>query len=279
MNLSWLQSAMMGFVSGLSEPLPMSPEAHRGLLRVFMGAESEGPLFTLMCHIAVLVVVLMTGRLELGRLRRTSKLLKTPPRRRTGQPDLNSAGTLKLLRSAALLAVIGRMLSVHLSAIADKLYLLFPALIAGGLLLWLPTQFKTANKDGRHLAPTDGMLMGLGAAASAIPGISLVGASAAIGSMGGVERRYAIRFSWILLVISLGAAVVIDLLAIAGTGFSFELTALLKAVLGGACAAGGAYLGVQLMLSMLRRGGNGLSGFCYYNWGMALLCLVLFLLV
>ena len=62
MNLSWLQSAMMGFVSGLSEPLPMSSEAHRGLLRQLMGVESEGPLFLLMCHIAVLVVVLMTGR-------------------------------------------------------------------------------------------------------------------------------------------------------------------------------------------------------------------------
>lgn len=279
MNLSWLQSAMMGFVSGLAEPLPMSPEAHRGLLRVFMGAASEGPLFTLMCHIAVLVVVLMTGRLELGRLRRTSKLLQTPPRRRTGQPDLNSVGTLKLLRSAALLTVIGRMLSVHLSTIADTLSLLFPALIVGGLLLWLPTQFRTANKDGRHLAPADGMLMGFGAALSAIPGISLVGASAAAASIRGVERRYAIRFSWMLLVISLAAAIVIDLLAIAGTGFRFELTELLRAVLGGACAACGAYLGVRLMLSILRRGGNGLSGFSYYNWGMALLCLVLFLLV
>ena len=69
MNLSWLQSAMMGFVSGFSEPLPMSAEAHRGLLRQCFGVESEGPLFLLMCHIAVLAVILMTGRLELNRLR------------------------------------------------------------------------------------------------------------------------------------------------------------------------------------------------------------------
>lgn len=279
MNLSWLQSAMMGFVSGLSEPLPMSSEAHRGLLRQLMGVESEGPLFLLMCHIAVLVVVLMTGRLELGRLRRTSKLLRTPPRRRTSHPDLNSAGTLKLLRPAALIAVIGRMLSVHLDGIADKLYLLFPTLIVSGLILWLPTQLRTANKDGRHLAPTDGMLMGAGAALSALPGISLVGTAASVGSVRGVERRYAVRFSWILLVISLAAAILIDLLAIAGTGFSFELSELLRAVLGGACAAGGAYLAVQLMLSLVRRGSRSLSGFSYYNWGLALLCLVLFLLV
>jgi len=29
----------------------------------------------------------------------------------------------------------------------------------------------------------------------------------------------------------------------------------------------------------MRRGGKGISGFSYYNWGLALLCLVLFLLV
>lgn len=279
MNLSWLQSAMMGFVSGLSEPLPMSAEAHRGLLRQFFGVESEGPLFLLMCHVSVLVVVLMTGRLELNRLRRTGKLLKLPPRRRTGHPDLNSAGTLKLLRPAALIVIIGRMLSIHVRVIADRLYLLFPILIAGGLILWLPTQFRTANKDGRHLSPADGMLMGLGTALSALPGISAVGASASIGSILGVERRYAVRFSWILLVISLAAAIGVDLLTIAGTGFSFELGELLRAVLGGVCAAGGAYLAVQIMLSLIRRGDRGLSGFSYYNWGLALLCLILFLLV
>lgn len=279
MNLSWLQSAMMGFVSGLSEPLPLSAEAHRGLLRTMMGVDAEGPLFTLMCHIAVLVVVLMTGRLELGRLNRTRKQMKLPPRRRTGHPDLNSEGTLKLLRSAALLTIVGRLLSVHLGVIADKLYLLFPVLIAGGVLLWLPTQFRTANKDGRHLAPIDGILMGVGSALAALPGISGVGATAAIASVRGVERRYAIRFGWLLLVISLGTAVVIDLLAVAGTGFSFELGEILRAVLGGVCAALGAYVGVHSMLSLLRRGQNAVTGFAYYNWGMALLCLVLFLMV
>lgn len=279
MNLTWLQSAVMGFVSGLSEPLPMSSDAHRGLLRQFFGVGSEGALFLLACHAAVLIVVLTSGRLELNRLRRTAKILKTPPRRRTAQPDLNSVGTLKFLRSAALIAVVGRMISVHLSDITDKLYLLMPMLIVSGFLLWLPTQMRGANKDGRHLAPVDGMLMGLGAALGAIPGISLVGSSASFGIMRGVDRRYAIRFSWLLLVISLVCAVVMDVLALAGTGFDLALADLLGAAIGAVCAALGAALAINLMRGLLRRGGSGISGFCYYNWGLALLCLALFLMV
>ena len=279
MNLTWLQSVMMGFVSGLSEPLPLSAEANRGLLRQFFGVESEGALFLLACHIAVLVVVLMTGQLELHRLHRANKLLKTPPRRRTAQPDLNSVGTIKLLRSAGLIAVVGRLLAVHLDVVSNKLYLLTATLILGGLIEWLPSHFRSANKDGRHLAPADGMLMGLGAALSAIPGISLVGVSASLGSIRGVEGRYGVRFSWLLLVLAMATAVLTDLLALAGTGFEFELTELLFAAIGGACAAVGAYLAVQLMRALVRRGGVGISGFCYYNWGLALLCLVLFLMV
>lgn len=279
MKLNWLQSAMMGFVSGLAEPLPLSGEAHRGLLRQLFGIQSEGPLFLLACHLAVLVVVLLTGRLELNRLRRTRRLLKTPPRRRTSHPELNSEGTLKLLRSAALIAVIGRMLSVHLAVVSDKLYLLTPMLIVSGILLWLPTQMRTANKDGRHLAPVDGMLMGLGAAIGAVPGISLVGSAASIGIMRGVERHYAVRFSWLLLVLSLGTAVVLDVLAVIGAGVSFAWKELLAVAIAGVSAAFGAYLAVKLMLSLVRRGGSGITGFCYYNWGLALLCLVLFLLV
>lgn len=279
MNLSWLQSVMMGFVSGLSEPLPLSAEAHRGILRQFFGIGSEGPLFQLLCHVAVLVVILMTGHLELNRLHRTAKLLKQPPRRRSGNVDLNSAGTLKLLRSAVVIVIIGRMLSVHLRVVSERLYLLFPMLIAGGVILWMPTMMRTGNKDGRHLAPMDGMMTAFGAALSAVPGISFVGAAVSVAAMRCADRRYALRFAWILLVIDLVAAIGVDLLAIAGVGFSFALSELLRGALGAVSAAAGAYLAVQVMHALMRRGGRGISGFCFYNWGLALLCMVLFLLV
>lgn len=279
MDMTWIQSAMMGFISGLCELLPLSAEAHRGLLRSFFGIESEGTLFLLLSHIAVLAVVLMCGKTELGRLRRANKMLRTAPRRREHQPDLNSVNTIKLLRTAGLMAVIGRMLSVHLSFMADKLYLLTVPLILTGLALWVPTQLPSANKDGRHMVPLDGTLMGLGALLSAVPGISLVGCAASAGMARGADRRYAVRFAWLLLIISLICAVGIDLLAVIGGGLELELMPVLNAALGAAASAAGAYLGIRLMFRLLRASGSGISGFCYYNWGQALLCFILFLFV
>lgn len=277
--MNWIQSIMMGLISGLSEPMPMSAEAHRGLLSRMMGIGTVPPLFLLACHLAVLIVMLTWGGLDIRRLRKTAKLLKTPARRRPAHPDLNDAGTLRLLRTAVILALAGRLLSYYLADAAYRLWLMAVPLTISGLVIWAPTQMRTANKDGRHLSALDGTLMGLGALLAAVPGFSLVGGVTSIGSMMGVQRRYAVRFAWLLLCVNLAAAVVMDGLAVVSGGLSFELQELLSAGLGAVFAGLGARGGIQLIRSRIRSNVGDLTGFCYYNWGLALLCMALFLLV
>lgn len=277
--MNWLHSVLLGFVSGLCELMPVSASANRGLLRQLLDLPAEEPLFTLLCRCAVLVVLLSTGILELRRLRRTARLLRMPPRRRTGHPSLNESGTLRLLRMAFLPALVGGMLSTQLAEVADRLWLVPVPLVLGGLLLWLPTHMRSANKDARHLSDAEGLLMGLGALAAAVPGIGAVGAVFALASMRGTQRRYALRFSMLLAAIGLTGAMAMDLLAMIGSGFSFDTAGLLSAGLGAAAAGLGAYLAVQALRALIRPGAAGLFGFFYYNWGQALLCLILFLMV
>lgn len=279
MKITWLQSVMLGLVSGLSEPLPMSAEAHRAVLSRFFGLDTISPVLLLSCHMATLIVLLLTGRLELKRLRRTARLLKTPARRRKANPELNSAGSLKLLRAALPIALALRLLGVYLTGIGEKLYLLTLTLILCGLILHIPARMRSANKDGRHLQKTDGVLMGLGFGLCAIPGISGVGAAASVGLIRGADRRYAVRFAWILLCAGLCASIGIDILGMIGSGMKFDLSLIVSALICGVSAAAGTALAVELMFALIRRGGVGISGFSYYNWGLALLCMALFLLV
>lgn len=279
MDISWLQSAMLGFVSGLSEPLPLSAEAHRTVLARFFGGGEWNPMMLFVCHLASLVVILLTGRLELKRLRRTARLLKTPARRRSAQPELNSTGTLKLLGTALPIALIGWLLGFYLDDIGQKLYLLTLTLILSGFILHIPTHMRTANKDGRHLQKIDAVLMGLGYGLSAIPGVSGVGACVSLGLIQGADRRYAVRFAWILLCAGLCVSLGIDVLGILGAGIEINLYLILSLLAAGICAALGTALAVRLMFALIRRGGVGISGFSYYNWGLALFCMALFLLV
>jgi undecaprenyl pyrophosphate phosphatase UppP len=224
-------------------------------------------------------MVLSVGRLELSRLWRTTKILHTAHHRRTSHPNLNQAGTLRLLRSTAVLTIIGRLLSFRLQSMANRLWMLVLPLVVIGFLLWLQTYIRTANKDGRHLTGLDGLFLGLAALAAAVPGISLVGAVLSVASMRGTQRQYAVRFTWILLSISLATAVIMDLLLAIRSGVSFTASGMLQAALCGAAAAFGSWLSIHFIRSRTRSGAGGIAGFCFYNWGMALFCLALFLLV
>lgn len=277
--MNWIQSAILGFAGGFCELLPMSAEAHKGLLRHMMGIGAVGTLFQLFSRIAVLTVLLCAGELELRKLHRTAQLMRTPTRRRPGRPELNSAGTLRMLRIAAILAAAGRILSLRLAFLADRIWMLVIPLLVGGLLLWLPSNFRTANKDGRHLTAADGFLMGLGFLLGAVPGLSSVGICVAAATVRGASRSYALRFAWILTAVSLVTGILTDVLTLAIGGFAFDPAQLLSAGLGCVCAAIGAYLAIHVARSRIRPGVSGFEEFCYYNWGQALLCAALFLLV
>lgn len=277
--MNWVQSVMLGLAGGFCELLPMSAEAHRGLLRHMMGVESEGTLFHLFCRVAILTVLLWAGRLEVRRLHRTAKLLRMPVRRRTGHPELNSAGTLRMLRGAAVLAVLGRVLSPRFAFLAQRIWMPVVPLLLCGLILWLPSHFRSANKDGRHLTAADGLLMGLGFLLGTVPGLSPVGIAIAFASIRGASRSYSLRFAWLLTAVSLATGIVMDVLMLAMDGIVFDPVQLLCAGMGGASAAAGAYLAIHFARSRIRSGAAGLGNFCYYNWGQALLCSALFLLV
>ena len=276
MELRLSQGLMMGLFSGLAEPLPVSGDAHQALLRYLFGIEAVEPLFSLLCHLAVLAALLMTGRLELPRLYRTWKQLRLPPRRRTHQPDLNSINTLKLLRNAALIVFAGRLLGARLADVLDKPYILSITLIIGGMLLWIPSQYRSANKDARILTPADGLIFGAAATLGAIPGFSAVGVCMAAAQLRGTDRRYALRFSWLLLVFALLAMIVSDALALVAAGFAYGMWDVVVCLAGAACAAFGCWASVRLMNAICRK---DISNFCYYSWGMALLVLALYLFV
>lgn len=277
MELNLMQSLMMGFGYGLTEPMAMSSDAHRGLLQCFFGIRESSPLLMLMCHAAVLAVLLIRAPLELSRLSRTRRQLRLPPKRRTHHPEQNSVNTLKLLRTAGLLTAAGTLLGTYTDFMASGLHILAFTLLIGGVMLWLPGHCRTGNKDARHLMPADGMIMGAGAALGAVPGFSCVGLCMSAASVRGVDRRYALRFAWILLCIRLVVLMGIDILQVVGLGMELGWVQILACLAGAAAAAVGAWLAVQIMLTLIKT--KSITGFGYYSWGMALLCLILYLMV
>lgn len=278
MNMNFIQSLVMGLVSGFAEMLPVSAEAHRTLMRTFFGIGSEDAVFRLLVHLACLIALNIFYSNDILELRRANHLMQIPPRRRKKPLDMAAANTAKLLKTAVTVMVVFRLFTLVLSFIGEKLNLLPAALIVNGILLLIPGLVRSGNMDSRNMPKINGFLMGIGAGLGVVPGISPVGGAMSLGCWQGVDRKYGLKFAHILLIPGLGVEMIFDVVSIAmGGAAAFSGIGLLIAIAGAVAAGIGCHLGLKLMHFLAQR--SGFTMFAYYSWGAALLCFLLFLMI
>lgn len=278
MNLSIWQSMALGLLSGFSELLPISAEAHRALGRNLMGIAQEAGVFRLILHLACLLALVWSQREELSRLRRTRALLHIPARRRKQTPQTNVVLLLKLLQMAMVPMVLGKLLTGVFSFVQNEPQILAFTVSANGLLLLLPSLVRNGNKDPRNMPRVDALVMGLAAALSAIPGFSFLGCVLAAGISRGADRKFALKFANLLLIPGLGMQLIFDIIGLfSGAAAAFSPVGLMVALLGGVCCFAGALIGKKLM-EFLSYSSN-FSAFSYYCFGVGLFTFLLFLTV
>lgn len=278
MNLNFLQSLVMGFVSGLAEMLPVSAEAHRTLLHTFFGVESEDAVFRLLVHTSCLIAVALHYSSTIAELRRANRLMKIPPKRRKRPLNMADGNTVRLLRTAMTAMLVLRSGTMVLQFVSEQLNLVCIGLVIGGIFLILPAIFRSGNMDARNMPKLNGLLMGIGAGMSVLPGISPVAGAMSLGQWRGVDRQFAMKFAHILLIPVLGIGLVFDLVDIVmGGAAPFSFLGLLSAIAGAVATGFGCHYGLKLMDRFAAT--RGFTLFAYYSWGMALLCFVLFLMI
>ena len=57
MNFTWVESLLMGLVSGIADIVPVSAEAHRIILLKLFGKQGEPDLLRLFVHLGIMVAL------------------------------------------------------------------------------------------------------------------------------------------------------------------------------------------------------------------------------
>jgi undecaprenyl pyrophosphate phosphatase UppP len=179
-----------------------------------------------------------------------------------------------LLKTMLFPAILGLYLRRYTGALSSNLMLIALFLFLNGVILYLPQFFPTSNRDSRTLSRVEGLLMGLGGTAAAVPGISAVGTATSIASVCGVDRTYGLNLALMMnMIISAGLAFY-DILALVSNGIgSLSFMILLQYVATAAAAFAGAMAGIKLMRHLAA--GQGFSVFGVYCWGLALFTFIL----
>lgn len=276
MNLNWLESMIYGVVSGLTEFLPVSSQAHRIILLKLFGAGEEPALLRLVTHLAMLAALLNGCKGALNHLRKEQQLMRLPQRRRSRRPDPRTVMEIKLLKMSAIPMAIGVFLLGQRSASLTNLIYLSIFLAINGVLLYFPAYISKANKDARSLSPLDGLLIGLAGAASAFPGVSRIAATSAAAVARGADWHYTGHLCLLLSIPAILVLILLDIIVLIGSGIgTISFMIVVKYLLAAAGTYFGAFYSIQLFRFLASKG--GFTDFSYYCWGLSLFTFILYL--
>lgn len=276
MELNWLQSLALGLFSGLTDILPVSSQAHQTLLMTFFGGGSADPVLRLVIRGAIFLTLLVSCWGQISRIRRQLRLTRLPKRRRIRTPDMAAVMDAKILRTALWPILLGVLLYQPASGLGSSLLWVAAASLANAVIVYLPALFPWADKDSRLVTPGESLLMGLGAGAGVLPGISSVGASYAVGVLHGVDRGYMLHLTLLMHLLYTLGLVVQDALAVISLG-AMAAGSVICWCAGGAAAVAGTLLGLRLLRAAAAR--HGLTRFGFYSFGVALFTFILYLVV
>ena len=274
MELSWLESCIFGLIYGLFDMIPVSAQAHSILLLKFFGVKASSDLMNLLIHLGVFSALYYSCQIQLIRMKRARALARVPKRKRKRPLDVRSMMDWSMLKTMLFTAVLGVFLRKYTTGLHTNLMLISLFLFLNGVILYVPQFFPTSNRDSRTLSRVEGLLMGLGGVASAIPGISAIGTTTSIASVCGVDRTYGLNMA---LMMNMGITVgliVYDVMGLASTGFGYlSFSVLICYLFSAASAFAGTFFGIKIMRVL--SSGQGFSSFGVYCWGLALFTFIL----
>ena len=278
MELNWLQSMLFGLISGLTDIFPVSAQAHRTLLLKFFGVRETPDLLALLLHLSVFAALYLSSRGQFVKMNRARALARVPKRKRRRPLDTKSMMDWSLLKTMLVPAVLGLFLSRYVRHWETNLVMLAVFLFVNGLILYIPQFLPTSNRDSRTLSRVEGLLMGLGAAAPVIPGISTVGIVISIASICGVERVYGLNMALLVKLFMMVGLMVYDILGLISGGLGALSAALVfRYLLAAVLSFAGSMLGIRLLRRIASNSGYTLFG--VYCWGLALFTFILNLVV
>lgn len=276
MEINWIEALFYGIISGLTEFLPVSAQAHQSILLNLFGCRQFSGILDLFVHLGIFAALMVTSGGYIRRMYREYQLSKSRRRRRRRELNLQSVFDIAFVRTACLPVIIGFLFFTKTMQWRSSTPIVALFMLLNGLILFIPMYLARGNKDSRNMSGLDALLFGFGSALSVFPGVSRIGSGCSISVARGADPQHAYKWSLILSVPVLLLLMGFDVYSIfAVDAGSIEFLFVLKCVLSGVCSYLGASLAITLMKSLTAH--SGIAGFSYYSWGAALFAFILYL--
>lgn len=276
--MNFLTSIILGLIQGFAEFLPISSSGHLSLFQNFAGletAEGSNLFFDVLLHLGTLIAVFIFYWEDIrGMIVEFVNMCMEIGGKRSSRPSPRAMS----LRRLILLIIVGTLPLFLILPIKSKVEGLYSntwfigfALLATGCLLFLSDRLGRGKKNERTVSLVDVLLVGLGQAVATVPGLSRSGTTIAVGMLLGLDRRFAVRYSFLLSLPAVIGANLLTLIDAVQTGIDWSLMPVY--IVGVCVAAMSGYFAIGVVKKLTDQGKFG--KFAYYCWGVGALAIVL----
>ena len=202
---------ILGLIQGVAEFLPISGSGHLSIVENLFGLSAAGQkhaLFGFLLDIAMLVSLCVVYRRELGELFNDCvTMFTTNDAKLRDKSRLGSRQVLMLIISA-----LPMLLVVPIHGLVEQLHartvFVGLMLILTGCLLYVSDQFLPGKKDGKNITVLDALIIGVCQCVGVLPGLSRMAATITAGLCCGLDKEYAVKYTFLLSIPTvLGASI------------------------------------------------------------------------
>lgn len=273
--LTLFSSVLLGVIQGVTEFLPVSSSGHLAIAQHLLnisGASESPPFFDVLLHLGTLFAVFAAywediRDMVLEFFYGVSDLVhRTTPRR---VPPARRMILLIIVGTLPLFAVLP--IKDTIEALGDNMYFVASALLATGCLLFASDHVRRGRKTEKSATMLDALLVGVGQALATCPGISRSGTTITAGCFVGFERKFAVRYSFLMSIPAILGANILSLKDALEAGILWEEVPIY--LVGVAVSAVVGYACIRLIRLVADKGKFGF--FAYYCWLAGIVTLAL----
>ncbi len=272
--MTYLMSAALGFVQGVAEFLPISSSGHLTLLQHFFGMSQPDQLFIILLHFATLLAVCLyyfqdVVEMVVEFFRGIAALFSRTPSR-GNPPEARRLVLLVIVGTLPLLFVL--VIKDQVESLGNNPMFVSVALLVTGCILFLSDRMAEGHKTARNATLKDVLLVGVAQGCATIPGLSRSGCTISAGMAVGFERKFAVRYSFLMSLPAVFGATILEVKDALGAEGGLPQGVLPKYLLGMVIAGVVGYFSIRLVNLLAAKGKFG--AFAYYCWAAGLASLI-----
>lgn len=270
--MSVLFAAFLGIIQGLTEFLPVSSSGHLSIFQNFFGMQdyqTSHMMFDVILHLGTLIAVIIVYRSDVWDIIKELLAVVRDIFCKNKRAQAKRSIPTRRLILMVIVATLPLFAVVPLQKYVEQLYyktvFVGIALIITGLILYISDKVISGKKNERNATMLDALLVGCMQAFATVPGISRSGTTITTGLLRGFDRKFAVKFSFLMSIPAVLGANILTVADVIKEG-GFNMADVPAYIIGVVVSAVAAYFAIGVVKMLTDKGKFG--KFSYYCWAV-----------